>query len=64
MYIEPYSSKAQRQFRKTVETFNKISQLYEASTFEIIGRNWSQYHAFESFYTNFQPNGEKFLSIS
>ena len=36
MYIEPYSDQAQRQFLKTVETFNKISLRYEASTFEII----------------------------
>lgn len=33
MYIEPYSAQAQRQFRKTVEIFNKINLRYEASTF-------------------------------
>jgi hypothetical protein len=36
MYLEQNNSQAQRQFRKMVETFNKISLQYEASTFEII----------------------------
>lgn len=36
MYVEPYSVQAQRQFRKTVENFNKIRQQYEALIFEII----------------------------
>ena len=36
LYIEPYSAQAQRQFRKTLETFNTVSLRYEASAFEII----------------------------
>jgi hypothetical protein len=38
MYLEQNNAQAQIQFRKMVETLNKISLQYEALTFKIIGK--------------------------